>query len=954
MSAPSAAAGACPTCGSPLSGEHCPRCLFALTFSDEEMVPDSGEASPWMRLAGFELYEEIGRGGMGVVYRARQPLLDRVVAVKVLLQAKFAGPEERERFLREAQTAARLQHPGIVRIIDVGDDEGVPWFSMEHVSGKSLEEIVREHPMEARQAAGCLLRVADAVQHAHQKGVLHRDLKPSNILLDQTGQPHVTDFGIARLLSGDGGKTGITRTGQVLGSPSYAAPEQALGGDADVRTDIYGLGALLYHLLTGRPPFQGPTLDAILMQLRDDDPVSPRRLTPTVPRDLETICLQCLRKDPARRYSSASELAADLGRFLTNAPIRARPLSPAGHAWRWCQRRPWVAALVATTVLLGGTLIVGSLAVARREHLQEQRVSLLSYAREQRQEGAAGFKRKAFKALQDAWKIEPSPEIRQEAIANLSLPDVIWEKTVLGGSIKEDLNSADGTRTARYQDDALLVTETATGKEIFRLGGFATQPLFHLDDRGQRLAVARKVEQKAASMIEILDLATGKIVRELPHDHPITCMDWLGELLLSGGSENRLIHVWNTEHGQLLHRFSGHQADLEAVKFRKDGQEFVSVARDGMLRVWHAGCSAQLLTFTGLPEHSGPVEWSEDGNSLSMRRSDGSAVDIFRFYWPRSVRVLGPGIAEPRSENIPSLQLDYQGSIACAVDESGCRLWSMQTGRLVATFPKLEREWLSTALAPDASALWLSGWNTGLRKIPIRGGQTGWPDPGAAEPANSGPGPLLVGIDPKANFLALTQNQPNEADDQIIVRSTRDETTLRLSQPDPFCAAFSADGKLAVTGSFRRNGARAWSLPEGKLLHSLEHPGLVLGASFTNDGRTLWLWGQSAMTRWNTADWTQDGFQHGPAPLAFTVNAQGTLAASATRRGVTLHRSADLAEIVKLEVPYHAGEIGSPTLRFSGDGKSLGLHTADGSVVVWDLDKLQRELKTMGMDWKLE
>jgi WD40 repeat protein/predicted Ser/Thr protein kinase len=931
---------------------HCSRCLFAITFAeDDDDLPEPDGPAPWMRLAGLELYEEIGRGGMGVVYRARQSTLDRVVAVKVLLQAKFAGPEERERFLREAQTAARLKHPGIVGIIDVGEDEGVPWFSMDHVPGKSLEAIVREHPMEARQAAGCVLRVADAVQHAHKNGVLHRDLKPSNILLDESGHPRVTDFGIARILSGEAGGLGLTRTGQVLGSPGYAAPEQALGGDADVRSDVYGLGALLYHLITGRPPFQGPTLDAILMQLRDDDPVSPRRLTPSVPRDLETICLQCLRKDPARRYASASEVAADLGRFLTNTPLRARPLSPAGHVWRWCQRRPWVAALIGTTVLLGGALVVGSLAVARREHRQEQRVTLLAFAREQRQEGIAGFRQKSFEALQNAWRIEPSPEIRQEAIACLSVPDVTWERTILGGGIKEDFNCADGSHTVRFQEGSLIVTETHGGKEVFRLEGFTAPPLFHLDDRGRRLAVARKVTQKAAGSIEIHDLTTGKVIHELKHDHAITCLDWSGELLVSGGTENRLIHIWDTAKGQLLHRFSGHQADLEAVKFRKDGQEFVSLARDGQLRVWHAGCVAELLTFTGLPEHAGPVEWSDDGSTLTMQRSDDSAVDIFRFHWPRSVRVLGPGIVEPRSENIPSLHLDKRGNLACVVDETGCRLWSLPGGRMISFFPKLQREWLSAALAPDGSALWLAGWNTGLRKIPMAAGETEWPDPGKAEPMGPGPGPLLVSIDPKGQFLALTQNEASEADDHVSVLDTTGKHALRLPQADPFCAAFSPDGTLAVTGSFRRDGAHLWSLPDGKALRPLDHPGLVLGASYTDEGSTLWLWGDQAVTRWNTAEWKRDELGHGPAPLAFTLSPQGDLAASATRRAVILHRSSDLAELVKLEVPEHAGEIGSPTLCFSGDGKSLGLHTADGSVVTWDLDRLQRELKTMGMDW---
>lgn len=949
MSGPTAASGTCPTCGEPLAGEHCARCLFATTFSEDDVLPEPETPAPWMRLAGLELHEEIGRGGMGVVYRARQPLLDRVVAVKVLMHAKFARPEERERFHREARTAARLKHPGIVGIIDVGDDEGVPWFSMEHVVGQSLEQIVREHPMEARLAARCVLRVADAVQHAHENGVLHRDLKPSNILLDEVGHPHVTDFGIARILSGE---KGLTRTGQVLGSPSYAAPEQAQGGDADARTDVYGLGALLYHLLTGRPPFQGPTLDSILIQLREEDPVSPRRLTPSVPRDLETVCLKCLRKDPASRYATAAEVAADLGRFLTKVPIRARPLSPAENAWRWCQRRPWVAALIATTILLGGSLIIGSLSVARREHRQEQRVSLLAFAREERQEGVAGFRKKALDALQKAWRLEPSPELRQEAIACLSLPDVIWEHTIPGGSIKEDLGSADGSRVARFENGALIVTDLARGNEIHRIDGFTAAPLFHLDDRGQRLAVVRKVKQKDANAIEIHDLSSRKILRELKHDHPVTCIDWSGELLVSGGTENRLVHLWDTKKGQVLHRFSGHQADMEAVKFRKDGQAFVSLARDGQLRLWHAGGAAQLLSFAGLPEHAGHVSWSDDGTRLSMKRSDGSAVDIFRFTWPKSVQVLGPGIVEPRSENIPSFHLDSGGRIACAVDESGCRLWSLRTGRVIAIYPKLEREWLSAVLAPDASALWLAGWNTGLRKIPIDKGLAAWPAVKNDGSRIADPGPLLVAIHPSGRYLALTQNADKEADDHILIRATTGDTVVKLPQPDPFCATFSPDGTTVVTGSFRTSGARAWSLPDGKLLRPLDHPGLALGGVFTNDGSTLWLWGDQAITRWSTADWKRDGFHHGAAPLAFTVSADGKLAASAGRRAIVLHRASDLSELVKLEVPDHAGEIGTPTLEFSGDGQTLGLHTADGTVVVWDLDLLRGELRAMGMDWE--
>jgi serine/threonine-protein kinase len=219
---------------------HDPHRLAALAL-EEAQEPELGGNKPWTVFGGIELYEEIGRGGMGVVYRARQRALDRVVAVKVLLRAQFAGKEERERFHREAQAAARLRHPGIVTVHEVGEDEGMPWFSMDHIPGRSLEQVVREHPMSARSAAECVQKVAAALQHAHEHGVLHRDLKPSNILLDAEGEPRITDFGIARISSSDtttNRHAELTRTGQSLGSPGYAAPEQALHGKADARTDV--------------------------------------------------------------------------------------------------------------------------------------------------------------------------------------------------------------------------------------------------------------------------------------------------------------------------------------------------------------------------------------------------------------------------------------------------------------------------------------------------------------------------------------------------------------------------------------------------------------------------------------------------------------------------------------------------------------------------------------------
>jgi eukaryotic-like serine/threonine-protein kinase len=905
----SANGSVCETCGEPMAGGGpCSRCLFQVSFSAFE-EPSLEEAEPWARLANLELHEEIGRGGMGVVYRARQAGLERTVAVKVLLRARFAGAEERERFHREAKAAARLKHPGIVGIFDVGEDDGVPWFSMEHLPGKSLEEIVREHPLAARDAAQHMRRVAEAVQHAHDHDVLHRDLKPSNILLDGDGDPRVTDFGIARMDAHNASE--LTRTGQVLGSPSYSAPEQSFGGEANAKTDVYSLGATLYHLLTGRPPFVGPTLDTILVQLREDDPLSLRRLNPTVPRDLETICLKCLRKDPAQRYATAKEMAEDLGRFLSGEPIHAKPLGPLGRAWRWGRRRPWTTALAIACGMLVATLIAGFLMAEHREDREERRVILIATSHEARAQREGDSRRRALTAIQGAWRIKSSPALRNEAIAALSLPGI------------EFLPALGGDLPARPTGE-LSVT----------------------DDSGRRRAVVRHLPGGRADVIEILSEPDGKVLHQLTHDHRITCLDWSGELLITGGKSVRLLQLWDTTTGQRLHRFGGHNADLEAVTFRPGGQEFVSIARDGMLKVWHAGLGAELLRITGLPEHAGPAAWSEDGTVLRVRRSDGSAIDGFRFDWPKFVTIVGPGAPEPRSENIASLHLDASGKVAVTVDEKVCRLWSLAEGREVARFPKLDIEWMSAALTPET--LWLCSWNVGLRRLPLSSDSL--PAATAPQATKIAPGPLLVAVSRDGKFLALTQNDESPKNDRVLLVSTVDFSVRNLPQQDPYCAAFSPAGNLLVTGSFRVPGATLHSLKDGTP-RPLDHPGLVLGARFTDDGLTLWLWGDHAVTRWDTTSWKSESVHTGQAPPGFTVSPDGTLAASATRRAVILHRTHDLAEIARLEIPSAVGEVGMPTLTFSPDGHHLAIHVADGAVMSWDLPELRAELRKIGMDW---
>jgi hypothetical protein len=298
----------------------------------------------------YELQQEIARGGMGVVYRAYQVSLKRTVALKMILAGRLASAADVQRFQSEAEAAANLEHPGIVPIYEIGEQDGQHYFTMQFIEGGSLAQHAALFRGAPRAAARLLATVARAVHHAHLRGILHRDLKPGNILLDDQLQPHLTDFGLARRLHGG---PGLTRTGIAVGTPGYMAPEQAYGpsGAITIAADICSLGAILYELLCGRPPYRADSPLATLRQMLEREPDRPRALDPHIDRDLETICLKCLDREPARRYASALELADDLERFLRNEPVRARRVSPVQRFWRWCRRRPLTAALAAALLL---------------------------------------------------------------------------------------------------------------------------------------------------------------------------------------------------------------------------------------------------------------------------------------------------------------------------------------------------------------------------------------------------------------------------------------------------------------------------------------------------------------------------------------------------------------------------------------------------------------------------
>jgi serine/threonine protein kinase/WD40 repeat protein len=434
-----------------------------------------GRDAGWPIVPGYDIEAELGRGGMGVVYKARHRALNRVVALKMFSSARHGGPREMSRFRSEAEVVAQLQHPHIVQIYEVGELDGQPFFSMEFISGGSLERLAAGTPQPAREAAQLVETLARTIHHAHGHGIIHRDLKPANILLagvrgqgsgvrGQTSgvgsrgagieidrahsttsltpdpcplTPKITDFGLAKLL--DAGEAGPTKTGDLLGTPSYMAPEQieAKTGAIGPAADVYGLGSILYELLTGRPPFNAETAMETLLQVKLMEPVSPSRFQPKLPRDLVTICLRCLHKEPRKRYASALALADDFRRFLDGEPVQARPVSRGEKLWRWCRRKPLVAVLLASVVLLALFVVVGTPLAAFwwREQRDESRrnetraesalwESYLKRAELGRLGKQFGQRFDGLDLLSKASRIRGSPDIRNAAIACLALTDL--------------------------------------------------------------------------------------------------------------------------------------------------------------------------------------------------------------------------------------------------------------------------------------------------------------------------------------------------------------------------------------------------------------------------------------------------------------------------------------------------------------------------------------------------
>ncbi len=791
------------------------------------------------RFGDYELLEEIARGGMGIVYKARQVSLDRIVAVKLLLLGQYASEEFIHRFRIEASAAASLQHPNIVAIHEVGVHQGQHYFAMDFVDGPDLAQLVREKPLTAKRAAGYVKTIAEAIHFAHTRRILHRDLKPSNVLIDSNDQPRVTDFGLAKNLGND---SELTLTGQVMGSPGFMPPEQALGdrGKMGPTSDVYSLGAILYHALTGRAPFVGQSVTETLQQVQNKEPIAPRLLAPSVPVDLETVCLKCLERDPGRRFASAQELADELGRFLRGEIIHSRPVSAPEKIWRWCRRKPALAAAAGAAFLLFLVIVIGSPMMTVRISGQRQR------AEQQTQRAQAALTRVEIERAESMFAAD-SPA---RAIASLAY---LLRQAPTNRAVAERLLSAlnsrnfclpsapplkhnDKINSAQFSPDGQLVVtasrdgtarvwEIRTGQpvgEVMRHAAEIKWARFSSDNR-------RVVTASTDGTARIWEAQTGQpVCLPLQHQGAVNSAAFSpdGRRVVTG-SRDKTLRLWDAETGRPAWPPITNKAEVYFVHFSPSGDEIIAAINDGTARIFSTTNGVKLASFPHIKQPNSAVsfpQYSANGKRLVTLQTGHAAV------W--DVRTKGNAVILPHRDNPVSAVFSSDGElVATGSRDNTARIWNARTGEPVTPPIKNGDYVLAVQFSPDGNFLLTGGEDKAARLWDVR---TRKP---ITEPLQHNSRVRSVQFSPDGQ-RTLTVADGNEAALWQIPSTGRGSLVLNHDF-DVRLAVFSPDGRRVATASWD-NTARVWDAHTGlPLTKPLKHKGYVDVVRFSPDGERV-------------------------------------------------------------------------------------------------------------------
>jgi WD40 repeat protein/tRNA A-37 threonylcarbamoyl transferase component Bud32 len=820
-------------------------------------------------LASYEILGELGRGGMGVVYKARQVKLNRLVALKMIGARAHALPGYLDRFRTEAEAVARFQHPNLVQIYEVSEQDGRPFFALEYVEGGNLAQKLAGTPLPARQAATLVETLAHAMHYAHRHGIVHRDLKPGNVLLTADGVPKITDFGLARSVEGD---SGLTKTGVAMGTPSYMAPEQAEGKkEVGPAADIYALGAILYEMLTGRPPFVGVDEYDIIDQVKNDEPVPPSRLQPKVPHDLATICLHCLHKEPRKRYESAEALAEDLRRFLAREPIRARPVGYAGRLWRWCRRNPALAAAgsVAVTALVAVAVVSIIYNIRQTKALKENQRLLadvtqdlgLAYCnREEVSRGILLFGRSLEYAAEAG-----DPKREKSIRANLAH----WSRPLpsLRSLVQYDGSilafSPDGkTILIKDRDGAAALLEGATGKSLggpAERGGEVVAGAFSPD--GKLVATGSK-----DNTVQLWDAESGRaLLPPFHHDDEVLAVAFSpdGQTVLAGSKDGKA-QFWEAAAGRPLGPLLNHGGEVLAVAFSPDGESVVTVGADGVVKLWKVSTRKPFLhkykektspqALASLVHHDKikAVAFSPDGQTLLTGSWDQTA----RLWEVASGKPLGPPL--PHYDKVEAVAFAAEvGTFWTGTQNGAARLW----GHAPPDKSPFRHDGpvLTVAFSPDGKTI-LTGsevarerrTTTDTGEVRLWGADTGqliW--------SRKQQYPVLgVAFSPDGQTILTGSGAKQKIKGDILLWESATGAPLGKHPPRQQHAispiAFSPDGEFFLTGG-SDGTVQLWNTATRELRHTLdkhkqdkESVGALMfrpdGKFIATGSKTAWLW----------------------------------------------------------------------------------------------------------------